>query len=299
MRILKNLIIIISIVLFLSLTVEESRAASFEFDPSVQSFSTCTGSIKLFVDVTGEDSNAADIEISYDPTKIVITDTNSIDPGIQIAEGTAFDSYWGNIVDPVQGKILLTAGSLPNNLNTLESRELFATIYFKYENEDSIDFKIKMDGVGNTLDSNIADTTSGNDLLTSVTNGTFILSTTNCDNKGSLPKITPYPIITVSPKTITPEVTLKTNTQTKQLYELKTGPLSSVEKGLENNFFLPKPDQVDFSFFLIIMCIFFQIPIFIFLLMRRKKYKQEIISSNKLIKFLIREINIHKLIEKE
>jgi hypothetical protein len=152
----------------------KTNAASIDFTPSTQQFiSGCTSGVNIDVNATGQDSNAADMEISYNPNEIDIIDSNPDQDGIQIKTGNAYESYIENRVEPTQGKIFLAAVSINSTLST---NKTFGTIYFKNKpGVTSTSFKIRLDGVGEqyTFDSNVADTSTSKDILSSVTNGTY------------------------------------------------------------------------------------------------------------------------------
>lgn len=166
----------IGILIFASVNV---KSASFDFSPSSKELlSGCKSSINIDANATGQQSNAADIELAYNPNEISILDSNSDIPGVQIKTGNAYESYFGNQVDVSSGKILLAGASF---VGSLGSRRTFATIEFTSKpNITSTSFKIKFDGVGVTLDSNIADASTSDDLLSSVTNGSYTFTTGPC-----------------------------------------------------------------------------------------------------------------------
>jgi hypothetical protein len=161
---------------------ETVNAASFEFDPSNESFpEVCRQSINIFADLTGESSNGADLEINYDPTQVQILDSDPDKAGIQILNGNAYEVYVFSDVNEATGRIRLAAASF----NTpLTSRKLYATIEFQSKpGAVFANFQVKVDGFGSTvsLDSNIADSPTNLDLLTSVTNGTYTFVQSACE----------------------------------------------------------------------------------------------------------------------
>ena len=164
---------------FLVFTSLGVHSASFDFSPvSKELLSGCKSSINIDANAGGQQSNAADIEVAYNPNEISILDSNSDIPGVQIKNGNAYESYFGNQVDVNSGKILLAGASFVGNLS---SRRTFATIEFTSKpSVTSTSFKIKFDGAGATLDSNIADASTSDDLLTSVTNGSYTFTTGPC-----------------------------------------------------------------------------------------------------------------------
>ena len=60
-------------------------AASFDFNPATNQYTSgCKNSINIMADATAKDSNAADIELYYNPNEIVILDSVSNIQGLQI-----------------------------------------------------------------------------------------------------------------------------------------------------------------------------------------------------------------------
>jgi len=170
-------------------------AASFDFNLDTNQYTAgCKNSINIMADATGKDSNAADIELYYNPNEIDILDSVSNIPGIQIKPGDAYESYFGNDVNTTTGRIRLAGASF---VSSLSSRKVFASIEFTSKaGISSTSFSIKFDGAGATLDSNIADASTSDDLLTSVTNGTYTFATGNC----TADKIPPVITFQIAPK---------------------------------------------------------------------------------------------------
>lgn len=176
--------------IFLNLSLLYVQAATFEFSPPTASIpSACSYEVDVKVDTEGGTSNAADIEITFDPTKVVVLDSNSSIPGIQVKNGSAYDSYVYNLVDNSTGIIRVAAGSLMSELN---GRKTFITIKFQALPGATVaNFYINFTGANNTLDSNVADSVTNLDLLTAVINGSYTFNSDSCD-----PDIIP-PIIIV------------------------------------------------------------------------------------------------------
>jgi len=165
-----------------------TEAASFDFNPAnTELLAGCASTIGIAVNPEGGNSNAADIEIKYNPSEVTILDSQSSIPGIQIKPGDAYESYFGNQVDPNSGTIRLAGGSF---VSQLTSTKTFATIQFESApGVTSTNFSIVFDGAGATLDSNIVDTSTSTDLLTSVTNGSYIFATAPCQADTQAPRI--------------------------------------------------------------------------------------------------------------
>ncbi|MBD3363127.1 hypothetical protein GF362_05385 [Candidatus Dojkabacteria bacterium] len=279
---------------FLLISIKYSNAATFELVPSTAIFTDCTNTIQLIIDSTEEDVNAADIEIFFDPKRVKIQDRNYIKPKIQIQEGDAFETYWGNKTNNETGQILLAAGSLPDPSITLSSRVVFAEITFSYRGPEghSTTFEIRFNGIGNTIDSNIADTTTGNDLLTSVQNGVYSFVTGNKCFEDH-PQLTPYPFdneytsSTVSPESTTTPTTTEINCP-ECLPSISSTPPSATE-------YIQTQEQITTKWYeklknrmlestqtsvisILCCCLTIQIPLLLIVIKRRNKQKERKIN---------------------
>jgi len=174
-------------VVFITSTVSV-QASSFAFAPTGKQFlEGCRSAINIDVDPQGGSSNAADIEIAYNPSEITVLDSDSNIPGVQIKPGNAYESYFGNEVNSAAKMIRLAGGSFVGQLTT---KKTFATIEFvSNPNVATTSFQIKFDGAGATLDSNVADTATSTDTLTSVQNGSYTFTKGDCVNDTEAPKI--------------------------------------------------------------------------------------------------------------
>lgn len=172
---------------FLLLMSSVASAATFQMNPTSGTFQRgCINKITVDIDSTGQVSNAADLVINYDPTRITIVDSNTNSPGVQIKSGNAFDGYFYNNVDTGAGVIRLSGGSQV----TLNSKKVFAEIEFYSSNSaTSSSFDIKYDGVGITTDSNIVDASNNNDLLTSAVDATYTFVSGQCAQDGDAPGV--------------------------------------------------------------------------------------------------------------
>ncbi len=180
---------LISGVFFFNSNAQQANAATYSFEPSSGNLiQGCTYNLQLMIDASGENSNAADLEVSYDPNEIEIIDSIPDIPGIQINGGNAYEVYFYNKVDPAIGKIQLAGGSF---IGTLTSKKVYGIIEFKTKpGITAAQFTIFFNGAGATLDSNIADTVTSLDLLTGVTNGSYTFSSGSCVQDETPPSIT-------------------------------------------------------------------------------------------------------------
>lgn len=187
---MKKIVITISstIILFSVLFSFQVAAASFDFTPKNKTIpQNCEDELIVKINTKGEYSNAADIEIQYDPTKVMIIDSWPLLPGTQVAIGDAYESYVYNDVNTTLGIIKVAAGSI---FTQFHGDKTFIIIKFKSIPPATYgDFTINFSGVGNTLDSNIAQTTTSLDLLTSVTNGHYTFQNKECKKNVAAPNI--------------------------------------------------------------------------------------------------------------
>ncbi len=143
----------------------------------------CPYSADIWVDTGSNTSNAADVIVLFDPTKVEIIDSNlsQSSPTVkQIKPGPAYEVYpaQGNRVDELNGIIRLSGVSLSSSLN---GSKIFGTIQFKSKpGATTGSFIVRFDGIGYTLDSNIADLTTSTDLLGSKQDGNFTFTSGAC-----------------------------------------------------------------------------------------------------------------------
>lgn len=163
------------------------EAASFSFSPSNGVFKTeCVQSVDIIINAEGQSTNAAEATIFFNPGQVTVVDSLPDTPGIQVNPGGAFYGYFINEADNSTGVIRLVGASIDYNLT---SSARFATIEF-ISSAPSTSFSIEFSGAGVTTDSNIADSQSGNDILTSVGSGSYIFETGFCDSDNEPPVIT-------------------------------------------------------------------------------------------------------------
>lgn len=168
--------------------VAPALAASFEITPSSGNLLRgCTYQLTIYANATGQAANAADLLLSFNPGQIEILDSIGSQPGVQLATGNAFQAYVGNSVDNAAGTARLTAFSVNSDLT---QRRIYAYAQIRPLVVGNIQLNVRFDGVGNTLDSNIADSTTSLDLLTSVTNANFNVTTGSCQPDTAAPSVT-------------------------------------------------------------------------------------------------------------
>jgi hypothetical protein len=163
-----KIIILFTIILLILITFPKSTNAqtpdaTFSLQPGSSTFvQEADAVINININTGSNTSNAADIIINYNPSEIDV---------IQVTGGSAYESYAGNVIDASAGRIRLTGFSITG---TLSGSRVFGTIKFRSKpNVESTSLTIVFSGVGNTLDSNIAETNTSTDILGSVGNGHY------------------------------------------------------------------------------------------------------------------------------
>jgi|GEM_PF-6365728 len=182
---MKKFLIITTIFLSICLNSLLSKAAEFELaSPNLTIAKNCPTKIDINLRLSSatEYSNAADIEILYEPTKATIIDESPA-AGTQIGTGNAYQRFYGNTVNLAQKTIKLTGVTL---LDTINSDKLFGFIRFESAQEGEVDFTIYY-VANDTHDSNIASWFDSTDILDSVQNIKFNVIDAACnDNEGPL-----------------------------------------------------------------------------------------------------------------
>jgi hypothetical protein len=166
---------------FLNIFSTGVEASRYIMSPSTAALvEGCDNTIDIKIDTEGQSTNAADVIIHYDPTKITILDSDATLAGIQIKPGNIYQAYFGNQVDTGTGEIRLTGASFMGSFTGVGT---FGSIEFKGNaGVTTADFTIEFTGAGPyvSLDSNIADTLTSNDLLSGVLNGSYTFTTGFC-----------------------------------------------------------------------------------------------------------------------
>jgi hypothetical protein len=178
-----------------------ASAATFEFSPTSASYPAgCQRTLEIYVDVTGETSNAADLIFNYNADQVTVQN---------VLAGEAYQTFYSEApqVNGTVGSVRMTAFSVSAPVT---SRLIFARINFtSAPDATTATFTIQA-VLGNTLDSNIADTNTSQDILTSVTNGSYTFQSGAC-----LVDLTPPTITFVSPTSGQPDFPLNSPIQVR------------------------------------------------------------------------------------
>ncbi|MFQ5492592.1 MAG: Ig-like domain-containing protein [Candidatus Dojkabacteria bacterium] len=176
-RIVQGVVFFVAVTAVFFISTQSANAASFNFSPAGGSIvQGCTEEVVVMLDTAGITSNAADIEITYDASKIEVLDQDSESSGVQVGTGEAFEAYVYNQV--TSGKIKVAAGSFVKSFN---GNKIFLKVKFRSLGSATTgQFTINYTGSGDTLDSNIAEHTTSLDKLTSVTNASYTFGSGSC-----------------------------------------------------------------------------------------------------------------------
>lgn len=190
---MKRTLFIITLFALFCLTPQKvfASSANFSLTPSSATLVRgCTQQARVSINVASGTANAADIIVTYDTSKIEIIDAMPSIPGVQILVGDAFESYAGNLVNTSTGEIKLVGYS---SSGTVTGEATFATILFKSQplaTNGGFSFVFTGANPYNSLDSNIADSTTSFDMLSGVSNASYTFVNGSCATDTTPPAIT-------------------------------------------------------------------------------------------------------------
>lgn len=228
------------VIALFALTVAAASAATFQLEPRNSTVSTaCESEVQVLIDTEGKESNAADIEIRFDPAKITIIDSNPNISGTQIKTYSAYEAYFGNQVDSENGVIRLTAASFSS---TLKGKSIFASIRFQpKQGASDATFDIYYNA-GSSTDSNIAESPTSNDILTGVVNSKLTITNAKCTESQS-----PIQIKFINPYSSSQILKNKENITLHISDELDYINLDTVKIKLNNEYYYPQDEDVNYT----------------------------------------------------
>lgn len=246
-KILKTLLLLLILILILPFSSSNSYATldgsySIQVPNSGNLVEQCSYSADILIDTGSNNSNAGDIIISYDPSKIQIIDSNNDISGVQIQTGNAYSAYGGNIVNESKGEIKLTGFSFDAPLN---GSGIFGSIEFKSKpNISSAGFQIEFDGANenNTTDSNIAIAETSFDALGTVNNANFTFEEGYCGNDTTKPEVN-----FINPKNNQKGVPLDENVTIKIADDLSGVNFSSLEININGEIYKFNDTEVEIT----------------------------------------------------
>lgn len=169
-RILEAIVVFALFLFIAPLDVKAQAAATLALSPSTDSISIGDEfDIEIIVDTDGVDVDGVDAVIDYDNTRLSV---------VSVTEGTIFSTYPLNEVS--SGTISLSGIDLTTPFNGTGT---LGTIRFRALQEGTADVEFDFTP-GSTTDSNVADSITTDDILDSVTDGSYAISSSGNDSDG-------------------------------------------------------------------------------------------------------------------
>ena len=165
-----------------------ASAATLSVSPSAKTVNVGdTFTVDVLLDTQGQPIDGVDIKsLNYNPYYMQLVDADAATDGTQIAAGTLMPSTLANSADTVNGKVVFS--QITNAGTNYTGSGKLATLTFKAitAGPSNLTFDFVQ---GATTDSNVA--SQGNDILSSVTNGQYIINNTLTTVVGTSPSSTP------------------------------------------------------------------------------------------------------------
>lgn len=140
------------------------EVASFSLSPLTGTYNFVSGTsypVGILVDSAGKSIDGVDIILNFDPKKVQVV-------GTTVATTSIFEQYLTNSVDNVNGVIKLSGLTF----NTKPITGIVGTFRFQPLIKGEVTFNFQFTP-GATTDSNVADHTTGKDILGNVQNGAY------------------------------------------------------------------------------------------------------------------------------
>lgn len=159
-------------------------AASYSLSPATKTVNVGDSfSVDILLDTGGDAVAGATAILTYDTTKLLVVDglsgTDTASQGINITPGSVFNTEpLTNTVDSSTGEIRYDSGSLGTTYNSNGGKGVMATMTFKAVAEGTASVNFVYDSES-TIDTSLVAAASGPvNLLSSVNNGTYTITTT-------------------------------------------------------------------------------------------------------------------------
>jgi len=140
--------------------------ATLSFSPASSAVTTGTSfDVQIILNTGGSNTSGTDVYVHFDKSKLSLTD---------ITPGSIYNQYVGKAIDNAQGTAAISG--LSTDVSSLfKGTGTFATFHFQplAQGTATVTFDFTP---GNQNDSNVADFDTQEDVLTSVTNGTYQIS---------------------------------------------------------------------------------------------------------------------------
>ena len=169
----KFYILILTLITFL-FSAQNAFAATLGLTPSTGNYARgCIIGLKINLDTQGAQTDGTDVILIYDPAQLSLQTSD-------IINGSIYQDYPGNSVDQAGGKVSISGISSVST--PFSGNGTFATVNFHVSPAASGVTQIKFDFDPNdktkTVDTNVVERTTINELLNSVTDGTYTITQT-------------------------------------------------------------------------------------------------------------------------
>lgn len=130
--------------------------------------------VKIMIDTMSSQAVGGAAIINYDTNLLEVQDADLSKSGVQIGVGQAFNKEpILNLVDPTTGKITLDYGNLQSPVTGVAE---FGNISFRAKNNGSAQVRFAFNPSSSTGTSSLSGPGSNNNLLTSITDGNYAIS---------------------------------------------------------------------------------------------------------------------------
>lgn len=172
---LRFITIIIIITIITVILPSAALAATLSLAPSSGTFNkSCNFSLDIELDTAGASTDGTDTILFYDTSRLTAS---------SISTGSLYGDYPGNNIDSGSGKIIISG--IASVSSPYSGKGVFATVQFSVKDSaptgaTQIKFDFDPQDRSKTTDSNVVERGTVSDVLTSVTNGSFIVGSGTC-----------------------------------------------------------------------------------------------------------------------
>ncbi|MBT5016553.1 hypothetical protein HOM98_03630, partial [Candidatus Peregrinibacteria bacterium] len=130
--------------------------------------------VDILIHTNNTNTDSANIIIGYDDTKVEVQDDDGGVGGIQITTGSSYDNHASYTVDEDDDEILLTGYNTVSPFNSGASYTTFGSFTLNPQSTGTANLTIDFTP-GETVDSNIAEAVTSDDILNAVENASYNL----------------------------------------------------------------------------------------------------------------------------
>ncbi len=176
--------------------VATASAATLSLSPASQNLNVGdTLTVNVLLDTGGSAIDGVDIQaLNYNPYYLQLQDSDGATSGVQVTAGSLMSNTLANSADTTNGKVVFS--QVTSGGTTYNGNGTLATLNFKalVAGTATLSFTFT---AGATTDTNVA--SAGNDILTSVTNGSYVISNPAGAPQPGTPTPAPSPSPSPSP----------------------------------------------------------------------------------------------------